>query len=66
MSARSSAEGLVRAGEVPKFWWVNTEIQWYLPAFSETGLLGAEFINEDYVNWLAAREQLWAIRENLA
>lgn len=51
-----------------KFWWrENRELDWQVPIFVEFGLkadaMGLAVTSED---WLAAREQLWSIREGLS
>ncbi len=46
------------------FWWEGTASYWELPFYAEMNLC-CEGLLDNYGEMLAAREQLWAIREKL-
>lgn len=45
-----------------RFWWEQTSVYWELPFFAEMGICCPE-LGLDRGDELAAREQLWFIRE---
>ncbi len=69
MSAKGWAKALVAAGEIPvsamnPFWWEQIDAYWALPFYAEMNLCCIGLSGTD--DWQAAREQLWAVREDLA
>lgn len=69
MSAKKNAEALVRAGETEDtphqlFWWQQGTDYWNLPFYAEMDCC-CEGLAGDPGDWQAAREQLWAMREDL-
>jgi hypothetical protein len=55
---KKSAAGVVEG----RLWWEQSSVAWELPFYSELGLTPPP----DRDDALAAREQLWAIRERLS
>ena len=47
------------------FWWEQTSFHWDIPFFSEFGMNAGDVDPKDRYEQMAAREQLWAEREEL-
>lgn len=59
----------IASGASPSFWWLRSEDNISVPVFGELRLNHTQMgfgWDQDTEEWLAAREQLWAIREGLA
>lgn len=62
-------DALIRAGEEPAIvveplWWQQTDLYWELPFYAEMGVCCWGLSGTP--DWQPAREQLWAIQEDLA